>query len=617
MISKLRILAFDERPHPSHADPREDEWVKGQFVYHLSRYEKTTDIQEAARCLEAVVELGDELCERAGRLVLPPVRVRQMLVHRFRAQGDTASKKLLILSMMRLLYIPEVKELFYELLENRAQEPELAAGALRSASAVKIMHALGHDETEIIRFTELLLPIVSSESLARHVCGILHELLGEPYVPPSGILPPQSTADAFVNRLREILRSRVWRKRLRALSRYQATPAGYYARDILVLIGIEDGPSLSEMSPHESGIRRTTAFFKPIRVQRRLTDSEMGQLATHIQKSPLPYGLLEDFFSRERTKVLFVSRSGAVGHYYYITNICQEAIRLRETVGLTHVAIPIPATQKDSFEKFLRREPASPFIHAYAEYEGLDLGSPELVEKLTDFRDAMLNLRSAGVDIFLFGAEPHLKKDLAFDSEVQAFCNLLETNRNAVVLVYSYYTMPVSSCVGLHLRSGEICPSLAQALAERLPRGAGVASVIEQDADSWEYESMIPRFRIHNLGDFLDRYPHAVTRSFGLRLGETALAKLPFDMEFGDTYGVAFDGVVFRHKGDEGRGVDPVTPTPPAESVPDPVVFPVFFPRIRDMDFGTVPIFRSSVVTISPPRLGVMLRHQRLGLTQI
>jgi len=582
-ILHLRPLAFGEEENKIW----EKEWTKGQLSYHCRTFESVEDVHEAVRALEAIGVIVEELREETGVFVAPPLSVRQSFVNRFKSASPD-SRVLMAASLRHFgLFIPEIRGLCFESLENWRQNPTLAFRFIDEVNDDDIITATCNKEMEIARMTNAFFSIMSQDApqwLIQQAVYVMNQLLESCISKDSYTYKYKfNNASAFLNKFKPLLLHPQRVSILRSLANHRNDQIASFSSNILAFLDLGGTPkptlgivlygAARSIAEDTKDVLSGTYEFK-VKSAKNLTPAQMTQLAEQVQSAPLPYQFLEELFE-EGKRAVFIAPCLTIG--YIFRDMFEEVMLLKDDVGLTHVAIPLPASQEDNFRKLASGE-MSPnykewpkdFRRAFFQmFEDHPLNILEDIdETVRVFLRCIIELKGEGIDFILFDAEPSLAGELAFERRVQNIFNILAAKPQSRILVYCDFYRFTNARIDIHYPSGSRDYSHAKALNDRLiERSIGrnlVASVIEETNHTWHRKTFFER--TNNLGVFIDRYPPS--RSFGLRFGETPMDNLPFG-DTVETYGAAWDGVILRHqKEDEGDRFRLARPRFPTEVKP-------------------------------------------------
>jgi len=548
-------IAF-EKLDKKEAEIKAKMWSKDQLAYHLSIIKKDPDSAKVLEAMEAIADIVKDIDSEIIGTIEVPDNVRDIIIKRINLEKEDAMRGSMIYELNRWgFHVPAFRELTYKILEDWVKQPDTVEQVL-----TPIVHEDILDEDELVRFLKLIYPILSqdvNEGLIQEAALVLTFLLEDKYGYEDIVSEYLTSDQAYV-------------KRLKFLTGYKKLPILYLSHEILYKIGLN--PKWDpETTPR--AFLRAALVLKQMNLEAVLTEEEMFLLAEQIKNSPLPKELLSDFF-KGGARIVFVSDNMNEDVIQTFIRTLREALSLRSSIGLTHVALTLSPSQMINFQEFLDGKDSYKFTEILDEglrWNYVELGKRDKVEEIKkEFREVAVQLRDAGVEFILFNAEPDLKGELVIDPQVQNLKEVFDKQPNARVLAYGNYFG-----WDLHNRGNIKLSSVVSLLADSLGGNNRVAVVLQDEGSGWEYNSMQG---LHNLEEFLERHP-VVESDFGLHLGETVIDPLRFDSDWPDTYGEAFDGIIFRTEGDEGgRGGRLLKPTLTplgTKKIPVPVFTPV------------------------------------------
>lgn len=276
----------------------------------------------------------------------------------------------------------------------------------------------------------------------------------------------------------------------------------------------------------------------------QLNMQEMARLYARIQKQGmLPSRFLAERF-REGRKAIFLAHDTDARS---LSKLADDILQLREDVSLTHLALPFPVSETENFKKFVKGEiSAGSWKYDKLGIE-IDPQDPADIENVMLLQQVLQRL-DGKIRFVLYGSVDEVfspeapKGELLLNRHVKAIEQVIEEIPNARILV-----------IGGLLEISKENPvtddeiptdlSVAYELAERIGEEQ-VCSIVETDAERWEQDS---NDGTHNLSDFLDRFP--LPTSFGINIQGTPLAKLRYWIDYKNTFGSGWDGLIFRKYG--------------------------------------------------------------------
>ncbi|MFH1996819.1 MAG: Glu/Leu/Phe/Val dehydrogenase dimerization domain-containing protein [Candidatus Omnitrophota bacterium] len=299
-------------------------------------------------------------------------------------------------------------------------------------------------------------------------------------------------------------------------------------------------------------------------ITRKLDRSQMQELFDRISEGALPHQLLEELFD-EGKRIVCIGDSIRDGS---VPAIGGDIVRLKENVAITHVALPFPESERDNLERFIRGEipPEEWAYHPTVGYR-ITLNEPEDSDNSRALYDMLRSLEGE-VEFILYGEEPGGEEgELALDAQISMFRKAIEETPDFRMIVIGH-EFGVSK---EHLITFNVFLSIAPELAE-LVGDERIACVINTNSKVWETQTFmeLEREAPHNLFEFFERYP--MERSYAIKIEGTPLVKVRFSDDVYDTFGTAWDALIFRGEGNDGdpeSSTDPKIPKPKALS-PDP-----------------------------------------------
>ncbi|MSR67311.1 hypothetical protein EXS65_00580 [Candidatus Peribacteria bacterium] len=278
-----------------------------------------------------------------------------------------------------------------------------------------------------------------------------------------------------------------------------------------------------------------------------LDADEANILSEEIKQQGIaPGALLQDLFDEGASIVLL--ECGSDNALKRLPDFFED---MDDPAAVSHVAIDIPPSKQDAFERFLQGENPPEITSMMAKDEYILLR--DVLTKLSHHSDA---------EFALVGTE--LSGELQLDELTRHLIHLLKQQPHAKVLRLFIPFLPSAfACSRAHQKSDDgthfsVAPRLIEEFGD-----TGVASVITMNQNS-RFTYGVGGFG--EVGQFCA--DHSIIHSFGIRPGQTVLKDKQFEQECAITYGEAWDGVLVFLKQDHDKRSRKSPVAPPSSRVP-------------------------------------------------
>ncbi|MBI4355731.1 MAG: HEAT repeat domain-containing protein [Candidatus Omnitrophica bacterium] len=543
-------------PHPVPAEPgtesktsqASDTWPELRFHQHLL---ETGNARSKKVALDAIAQ---EFSQR------PPATrdaILEVMLAQYRSEHDEAFQGALLWEMGRLgLHVPAIRNEVLTAL--RSVHRHLVEGGFSGLSLSR--------EAIDPELLEALKGLLAHPEFAKRTLAEFATLIEEQRLSPDVLRhDPQ-----FIQTLEGFRRSRV------AAVRHLSNKLLDTLRDIPVEPDKrwrEEATVLGQLMEEEAEQTR--------RQLPQLTPREMAELHAVIrQRGRLPRRFFAELFE-EGKRVVFL---GLATDDRPLTRLTEDILTLHRQAGLTHVALPVPSAEAGHLQQLIRGElPPTAWKHAADDAGPLLEREPSDIVKAEHFQRMVQQLHGR-VQFILYGAlgeeltRGAPKGQVALEARVGALEQVLYRVPDAKILVLG--SLEQLAQEDTTDNDGSVVQlSIARRLREVIGQDK-TASVMEVDQGGL---AALEDSGTNNLGEFVERF--SIPTSFGLEVQRTPLAQLRYYEGYSNTFGSAWDGIVFRKDKDDDpkffETPEPAEPTTVGPQVPEPAE-PVGVPsRIR------------------------------------
>jgi len=300
---------------------------------------------------------------------------------------------------------------------------------------------------------------------------------------------------------------------------------------------------------------------------------ELGQIFRHIKNAGMePFQFLAKLLGEDRKRIVFLGLDKRK------MDIFGDIEKLIAGDYLTHIALPFPESERDLFERFIKKE-ISAEEWPYHPLDGSELDHPDdkkdYIDKVALLQDKLFILNNSGkVEFILYGQESADENlgELGLDARIIPIKEIMRSDMNARILVLDH-SMNISKDNLINDDGMPEISSMARHLVENTNiKKHEVACVFETDEDNLGIDHV---YGMHNLVRLFDMFP--VTSSFAVEIAGTSLEKMPWCLEYLNTCGTSWDAVIVRIDGGSDGGFFNKTPEIPGSKalLPEDATAPV------------------------------------------